>query len=185
MLSPLVRVIFEYCTLVAKLAEESKDAEATRRQCASACALLALFLDVSVDVALSCFLPLLQIVNSLVKFGPKKGHFHLRFLDDVKVCQGQLYSLYSDPKTSFSSNAFMELKQLLDCKHEIISLIWVPNCLDLNEFRLSDQLSYVCGEKIYSTTYLNSHVRDASVIRAVFNILVKDIKELCTSEFFS
>jgi len=184
MLFPLVRVISEYRTLVAKLANDSKNVEATRKQRASAFALLASLLDVSISVALSCFLLLFQTMNSLMKFGQQRDIFIYNSLGAVKICQGRLYSLYSDPKTCFSSDAFMEFKQLLDCKHGSMSLVWVLHCLDLNESGPSDQLSYTCGEKIYLAIYLNTNGRDASVTHEVFNILVKDIKDLYTSEFF-
>jgi hypothetical protein len=68
MVSPLKRVISEYRTLVQKMQEDSLDCTSTFASCESSRANLELLLDISVHVALTCFLPLLETVHYLVKF---------------------------------------------------------------------------------------------------------------------
>jgi hypothetical protein len=68
MLSPLQRVMSEYRTIVAKLAKNNQDLEQSTTQQSATERQLALVLDIAVPMALSCFLPLLHIVNCLVKF---------------------------------------------------------------------------------------------------------------------
>jgi hypothetical protein len=68
MVSPLKQVISEYRTLVQKMQEDNLDCTSTFASRESARTNLQLLLDISIPMALTCFLPLLETVHYLVKF---------------------------------------------------------------------------------------------------------------------
>jgi hypothetical protein len=52
----------------------------------------------------------------------------------VKICQGQLYSLYNDVKFSFSSDQLWAFgRTLLNCSHEHIHMKWMADLNDSSE----------------------------------------------------
>jgi hypothetical protein len=145
----------EYHTLVQKMHEDSIDSTSTFASRESARTNLELLLDISVPVALICFLPLLEAVHYLIKFSQQRDVFICDYLAAVKVCQGQLYSLYSYPATCFRSNSFTEFTDLLVCQNRTISLDWEPAALDLNEQGV-EQLFYSCKDSKHLATFSNS-----------------------------
>jgi hypothetical protein len=68
MVSPLKRVMSEYRILVQKMHEDSIDGTSTFASREFARTNLKFLLDISIPVALTCFLPLLETVHYLVKF---------------------------------------------------------------------------------------------------------------------
>jgi hypothetical protein len=182
MLSPLKRVISEYRTLVQKMQEDSLDSTSTFASRESSRANLELLLDISVPIALTCFLPLLETLHYLVKFSQQRDVFICDYLAAVKVCQGQLYSLYLDPATCFRSDSFTEFSDLLACQNRTISLVWEPAALDLNEQRV-EQLFYACKSSRHPAIFLNSTGQPQRVSRDDFTMLVDDIKSLCQGTF--
>jgi hypothetical protein len=182
MLSPLKRVISEYRTLVQKMQEDSLDSTSTFASRESSRANLELLLDISVPIALTCFLPLLETLHYLVKFSQQRDVFICDYLAAVKVCQGQLYSLYLDPATCFRSDSFTEFSDLLACQNRTISLVWEPAALDLNEQGV-EQLFYACKSSRHPAIFLNSTGQPQRVSRDDFTMLVDDIKSLCQGTF--
>jgi hypothetical protein len=182
MLSPLKRVISEYRTLVQKMQEDSLDSTSTFASRESSRANLELLLDISVPIALTCFLPLLETLHYLVKFSQQRDVFICDYLAAVKVCQGQLYSLYLDPATCFRSDSFTEFSDLLACQNRTISLVWEPAALDLNEQGV-EQLFYACKSSRHPAIFLNSIGQPQRVSRDDFTMLVDDIKSLCQGTF--
>jgi hypothetical protein len=75
----------------------------------------------------------LETLHYLVRYSQQWNVFICDYLAVVKVCQGQLYSLYSDPATCFRSDSFTEFNDLLACQNRTIPLVWEPVALDLNE----------------------------------------------------
>lgn len=49
------------------------------------------------------------------------------FVAALKVCEGQLYTLYIERGTSFAKDDFWAFSGLLDCSHESIYMKWVCN----------------------------------------------------------
>lgn len=66
------------------------------------------------------------------KFSQQYDIFICDFLVAVKICQCQLYSLYSNPTNSFRQDAYRELIDLVTCRYNAITLAWVTATLDLN-----------------------------------------------------
>jgi hypothetical protein len=81
--------------------------------------------------------------------------FICNYLAVVKVCQGQLYSLYSNPTTCFKFDSFIKFTNLLACQNRTISLDWEPATLDLNEQGV-EQLFYSCKDSKHLATFSNS-----------------------------
>lgn len=52
------------------------------------------------------FMPLLETVDVLVTFAQKRDIFIFDFVVALKICEGQLYSLYVDKCTSFGGDEF-------------------------------------------------------------------------------
>jgi hypothetical protein len=102
LLEPLRRIMDEYKTLIAKMCEDDvvkklyltvKQAaakETTRLNCDLLC-------DVGTLLALPCLMPLLQSVDSLMNFAQSNHVFVSDYVAAVKICQTQLYMMYSDP----------------------------------------------------------------------------------------
>jgi hypothetical protein len=162
--------------------EDSLDSTSTFASCESSRANLELLLDISVPVALMYFLPLLETIHYLVKFSQQRDVFICDYLAAVKVCQGQLYSLYSDPTTCFRSDSFTEFNDLLACQNRTISLVWEPAALDLNEQGM-EQLFYACKGSKHAAMFLNSTGQPQRVSREDFSLLVDDVKALCQGTF--
>jgi hypothetical protein len=65
-------------------------------------------------------LPHLEAVDTLHVFAQKQKVFVTDFVAALKVTEGQLFSLYVDKITNFSSDKFWAFWDLLDCTHESI-----------------------------------------------------------------
>ncbi len=80
-----------------------------------------------------CYIiPLLESNDSLVQFAQHRDVFICDLMVAIKVCHGQLYSLYNDGNSSFSSDEFWAFKGLRDCSLHI-HMKWVANLNDSNE----------------------------------------------------
>jgi hypothetical protein len=180
MLSPLKRVMSEYQTLVHKMHEDSMDSTTTHISRESAKANYDLLVDISIPIALACFLPLLETVHCLVKFSQERDIFICDYLAAVKVYQLQLYQLYQDPGTCFKSDAFREMTDLISCKHSTISMQWMPTDMDLNEVGM-EYLAYQCKDSYYPATMIDASCRVHKVTWEAFTVVVDDVKLLCQS----
>jgi hypothetical protein len=75
--------------------EDGNDATATHTSWEVAKANFPLLVDVSISIALSCLLLLVETVHYLVKFSQHRDIFICDFLGAIKVCQRQLYHCIS------------------------------------------------------------------------------------------
>ena len=97
-------------------------------------------------LGMCCLIPLLESIDSLVKFSQGRNVFVCNMVATIKMRQGQLFSLYFDKTTCYSSDEFLSFKNLLDCSHEVIHMKWVP---DLNDHR--HELSFVVnGQSLWA-----------------------------------
>lgn len=64
---------------------------------------LDLFCDVGTLLGLPCLLPLLESINSLMKFVHSRPIFVSDFVAAIKICQAELYILYDDHDTAFQA----------------------------------------------------------------------------------
>jgi hypothetical protein len=95
-------------------------------------------------VGLTCLLPLLEIVHTLINCSQQKNVFVHDYVTSIKVCQSQLHGFYNDPNPCYNSNAFKDFKDILDYKHGIMSLRWSTYEFDLNIFGI-EYLAFQCA----------------------------------------
>jgi hypothetical protein len=99
----------------------------------------------------------------------------------IKVCHGQLYSLYNDGNSSFSSDEFWAFKGLLDCSHDHIHMKWE---VELNDF--SEHLAFI----VNGDTFWAMHNDPISKVRTIvtkdsFQSLISQVKSKCLGEFLT
>jgi hypothetical protein len=178
MLSPLKRVMSEYRTLVHKMHQDGLDGTSTSAAREVAIGNYNLLVDISIPIALAGFLPLLETVHYLVKFSQQQDIFICDYLAAVKVCQGQLYELYCDPVSSFTSDSFREFTDLISGRHDSMSLSWVPGVLDVNE-AACEYVVFKCGPFTHSATMPNGDGGTQTVSREAFKDIVDNVKGSC------
>jgi hypothetical protein len=111
LLEPMKRVLLEYKTLIVKMSndggEESKVAQN-----------LSPFCDVHILLAFPCVIPLLESVDSLIKFAQSPNTFVSDYIAAVKICQAEMYI---DTSTSFQPTHFQQFHDIvIDFSHCII-----------------------------------------------------------------
>ncbi len=82
--------------------------------------------DAELILSLVCFIPTLEITNSLVKF----AQFHNVFVYDLvvvlKICQADLHKLYVDlVHVAFNDDVFQGFHGLVEINHEAICMKWI------------------------------------------------------------
>jgi len=77
-----------------------------------------LLVDVEVLLSLACFIPLENVVHSLMKLSQTLDIFICDFLQIVKVCQQELAWMFIDGSTAFNKQDFPRYNDLvsLQCK---------------------------------------------------------------------
>jgi hypothetical protein len=69
---------------------------------------------------LSYFLPILEVVHSLIKFAQHQDLFIIEFVNVVKLVEVELFKLYIDPYSCFKDSTFDAFN--------LLSMILVHNC---------------------------------------------------------
>ncbi len=83
MLELLKRVMVEYKTLIVKMSQDNVLVVQTRFN-------LDLFCDLHMLLGLFCLLPLLEVVNALIKYVQGRDVFICDFVATIKICQTNL-----------------------------------------------------------------------------------------------
>jgi hypothetical protein len=170
LLEPLKRICCEYKTLIVKFAKDASQESDARKH-------LSLLLDVATLLALSCILPLLEAVQSFIKFAQVGNVFISDFIAAVKICQADLYMMYCDSATSFQGLHFQLFTDVVNDHSYSISQEWVTN---LNNGAES------LGFRIHGHTY-SAHMVDLvsgekkSISREDFCALVSSVKGQCAA----
>jgi hypothetical protein len=126
-------------------------------------------------LGMCALLSLLEAVNTLHVFAQKQNVFVTDFVAALKVTEGQLFSMYVDKGTNFSSDEFWAFRGLLDCTHESIHWRWIE---DLNDSQGGQLVFIMADQKIWA-----QHDR-LPVTRCVFQDLVDHVNAEYTGEFF-
>jgi hypothetical protein len=119
MLSPIKHVMVEYMTLLMKMAIDSPSNEKAKANFDLLC-------DVQVVLGLATILPLLHFLHNFIKFSQcRRDVFICDFVVVGKVCQGVIFSLYTNLNIKFKSYAFEAYKTLVGARYESIIMRWV------------------------------------------------------------
>ena len=73
-----------------------------------------LLCDIGTLLALPCLMPLLDSVNSLMKFAQSNHVFVSDYIAAVKSCQSELYMMYSDPEMAWQKQHFEMFHDILN-----------------------------------------------------------------------
>ncbi len=119
MLSPIKNVMVKYMTLLMKMDIDNPSNEKAKANFDLLC-------DVQVMLGLVAILPLLHSIHNFIKFNQcQRDIFIYDFVVVVKVCQGAIFSLYTNLNIKFKSYAFEAYKTLVGARYESIIMKWV------------------------------------------------------------
>jgi hypothetical protein len=104
---------------------------------------LSVLLDPYLCLGMTALMPLLDCINTLVKFAQARNVFICDFVAALVLCRGQIFEMYRNDSTSFTSHHFLDFKQLVGWRHEQIHLKWD---LDMNDCQ--EVLAFTVGDKI-------------------------------------
>lgn len=123
--------------LIAKMDEDmSARCPAARRN-------LDLLLDLETLFSMPAMMPLLQSVNSLIKFAQHRSCYICDFMSAVKICQSEIISFYLDPAMAFSGPAFQKWLDIVGDHTYLFKHEWTVDmntgvehlCLKIGEYR--------------------------------------------------
>jgi hypothetical protein len=92
---------------------------------------------------MTALMPLLDYINTLVKFAQARNVFICDFVAALALYRGQIFEMYRNDSTSFTLHHFLDFKQLVGWRHEQIHLKWD---LDMNDCQ--EMLAFTVGDKI-------------------------------------
>ena len=111
---------------------------------------------------------LIKVVDFFITFSHKHNVFMCDFIGAIKVCEGQLYSLYNCCLGVFNNNKFFIFKNLLKGTHNLIHTRWVS-----------------CDPKNVAMFDLNCETKDLDFAMNANNVFVKGNVETCAKEFIT
>jgi hypothetical protein len=126
-------------------------------------------LDPYLALGMTCLLPLLECINSLVKFAQRRNVYICDFVAALTMCQGQLFEMYRDDTKAFGTHQFVAFKQMVECRYEQIHVKWD---VDMNVSEVV--LTFTIGGKLL----LAKH-DDEVVTKEAWTTLVAEVKSEC------
>jgi hypothetical protein len=180
LLEPLKRVLGKYKTLIAKMCEDAvvKDPKSKAKEVIEkAKRNLDILCDVGTLLASPCILPLLESIDSLMRFAQSRDVFVSAYVVVVKIYQAELYELYCDPKTSFWRSHFQQFCDIVDDHSFTITQEWVT---DLNNG--SESMSFTINGRSYPAHFLCLVTgKKERVGRDGFEAVISSVKGQATS----
>jgi hypothetical protein len=176
LLEPLKCVLGEYKTLIAKMCEDAvvKDPEPKAKEAKekAKCDLNLLY-DVGNLLALPCILPLLESIDSLMRFAQSRDVFVSDYIAAVKICQAKLYQFYCDPETSFGRSHFQQFCDIVDDHSFTITQEWMTDLTDGSE-----SLSFIVNGRSYPAHTLCLVIgKKEKVGRDDFEVVISTVKQ--------
>jgi hypothetical protein len=123
MLSPLKRVLSEYCVLIVKMYADMQARPAVKGAEANFTRLA----DVQTLLSLASLLPLLESVKNLVVFAQSPSVYVCDFTRALKLCYQDIHDSYRSATSAFRSDAFSVFNSICELEHDHIRLRWQPN----------------------------------------------------------
>jgi len=118
MLNPTKRKMVKYKTLFMKMALDNPTNQQVMLNYEHLC-------DIHILFRLAYILPLLEFMHALIKFAQSRNVFVCDLVATIKVCQGDVYSMYYDQTSKFTINNFWAFKSLWEFKHDNIHMRWI------------------------------------------------------------
>jgi hypothetical protein len=117
MLSPCKRVLSEYRPLLVKMGLDLHTSTPTKDNFEA-------LVDVEVLLAFHYLVPMLEIVNRVIKWAQDRDVYIVDFILGVKDCTSLLYRHFVDPTTRYQVDIFKSFIQLLEGCHPEIRTKW-------------------------------------------------------------
>ncbi len=134
---------------------------------------------------MAALLPLIEALDSLITFSQKRDVFICDFIDAMKMCEGQLYTLYNCHSQSFTTDKFFVFKGIVEGTHDHIHTRCVqndpenPNMFDLN--CNEEHLAFVVnGSNMYAKRANEETGIMEPITREAFTSIVEDVKRQCS-----
>jgi hypothetical protein len=121
-------------------------------------------------LGMTCLLPLLECINSLVKFAQSRNVFICDFVGALTICQAQLFEIYVDDGKAFGTHHFVDFRQMVECRHEQIHVKW-----DLDMNHSLEVLAFTVGGRILPAKH-----DESCVSKEAWSSLVADVKAECS-----
>jgi hypothetical protein len=125
MMSPAIRVMNEYRTLVVKMMEDQNDVDSAKTSFHH-------LIDIQIVLSLSSLIPMLKSLHQSTQLGQKRDVYICDYLDALKQCQANITAFYINDKSKYQHDVFWDFKALARLRHEAIPMRWVYNALNLN-----------------------------------------------------
>ncbi len=118
MLSPTKRVMAEYKILLVKMTSDNPTNQQVMLKYEHLC-------DIHILLGLACIFPLWESMYALIKFAQSKDVFVCDLVVPIKDYQGDVYNIYCDPISKFTTDSFWVFISLLELKHENMHMCWI------------------------------------------------------------
>ncbi len=101
---------------------QNNDCEDVTRQCFSYSSKVQSrpFCDFHMLLGLFCLLPLLEVVNVLIKYAQGRDVFICDFVATIKICQTNLYMMFSDPSNNYQHEHFQVFSNVVENNYSTI-----------------------------------------------------------------
>jgi hypothetical protein len=84
-----------------------------------------MLVDLEIMLAFHYLVPMLEMVNKVIKWAQDRNIYVVDFIEGVKHCTSLLYRHFVDPSTRFQVDIFKDYIQLLEGAHPQIRTKWV------------------------------------------------------------
>jgi len=92
-------------------------------------------------LGLPCFMPMLKVVHTFMKYVQCKDDFIMNFMDVVNLGKGYLFCFYIDSLSNFDDYLFDDFTKVVKLSNDVLFLYWCSNFIKIHEcllLRLQD-----------------------------------------------
>jgi hypothetical protein len=173
MLKPAIRIMNEYKPLLVKLKEDASVKNPTKLSLKYFSGLT----DVQIIVGLTCLMPMLRMANGLMKATQKNDVFVCDYLAAIKIFQRDPAQMYIEPQSRFTHELFWDFNSMVNVTHDMISMKWETDPLDLN----AERVEFLCfmpkEDIVIRACYIDPVTKQArQVTREIYTAIIDIIK---------